>query len=530
MKDYFTNLTFEQNEELQARTKIEVWVNEAEMVVVKVVFCIAVFLSITIESNGQSMTFAENDINSTTTGFLVSGNMLTNDFDPTNSIQWLRSVTFFNESGSQDFGQIGGRPFQIFAENGIFAGTISIYLNGKYEFNPNPTFKGKVPIQYVVENTSGATDVAMLVIQVIPANNPFRNDNPIAHNDTNTTLMDMDVAGNVITTNDYDPENSVLTIGVGFADLDGDGIREDSLNIGTEVVVYGKNMVGNPMMAGVIMLNSDGNYSFDPVAEFYGKLAVDYIVTDGYGGVDKANLTISVLPDTGNLIFANDDIVVGKRNLLQFGNILTNDQGPESDLQTVISAKNNYGISLTIDGTTENEFRSGGSLIIDMDGSFTYIPKQGFIGTESIAYITCGDDGPQIACDTATLYLMTTPHSILGMVRVDIGASKIHEKGLAINDAKTGKNNRIADDFSLYPNPGIVGDDFINLSFNSITGKTQIQIADANGRIIRRLIADTNTSGLNSLQIDVANLTEGRYHLQLIDGPNEHSETFIILP
>lgn len=524
MINNLTKLTSGQNEHFEVQTIMD----EAGMVVVKIIFCITVFLSFTVTSNGQSMTFAEDDINQTPMGTYVTGNILTNDCDPSVDNQWLRSIVFFDGLNSH-FGQIGGRAFGLCSENGISAGTISFYLDGSYEFNPAPDFKGKVAIKYVVENASGATDAATLVIQVIPPNNPIRNNKPIAHNDTNTTEMNMDVAGNVITSNDYDSENDPLSINGAFADLDGDGAIDESLTVGTGTAIYGKNMAGDPRMAGVITLNSDGSYNFEPAGEFYGKLAIKYNLTDGINLGVSANLTILVLPETGNMGFANDDVVIGKMNMLQSGNILANDQGPTSDLQTIIAAKNNRGLSLVIDGITENELRSSGSFTMDTDGSFTYSPKRGFVGTESIAYVTCDDTGSEAACDTATLYLTTIPFNGMGMGSTGTINGRSSERFSTTSDLMEGNANVVAEEFTLYPNPGIVGDGFINLRFESISDKAEAQIFDMNGRLIRQLAMDVNAKEINNLQIDVAELVEGRYQLQLIDGANVYSETFILI-
>ena len=543
MKNYFTKLILRKNYILRTQSEMETYMNNGRIILVKFIFCIAVFLSFTVESIGQSLTFAENDINQTPTGVSVTGNMLTNDWDPGHDAQWLKSVTYFDELGIQRPGQIAGRPFQICTENGISAGTMSIYLDGSYEFNPSPAFRGEVSIKYVVENTSGATDIAMLVIQVIPKDNPIRNDRPIAHNDTNTTVMNVEVAGNVITPNDYDLENDDLSVTSVFGDLDGDGIRGEEFNVGTGVVVYGTDMIGNSMIAGVITLDSDGSYSFDPAVDFYGKLSIKYRVTDGSSGAVEADLTISVLADTEHQSFAHDDIIIGKKNISQTGNVLINDYSLESDFQTIIEAKTNFGIALTIDGATQNELRSGGSLIFDMDGSFTYSPVEIFIGTESIIYTVCDNDGVEAACDTATLYLTTIPFIDNGLgSRPGIGirpspsrdaGSNNNDRSLqrssTVNSFTVGNAKNITEEFSLYPNPGIVGDGFINLSFKSTTGNVRIQITDTNGRVVRRQITDVSVSGINNLQINVADLLEGRYHLQLIDGANAHSETFILM-
>ena len=548
MKNNTTKLSLEQNYQIQVQTRMEAWMNNTGMVVAKVVFWIIIFLSITVDINGQSMTFAENDVNQTPMCTSVSGNILTNDCDPTNDEQWVKSVTFLDGLGNQHAGQISGRPFQIYAENGILAGSMSLYMNGDYEFAPDSDFKGSMLVNYVVEDDSGMTDAATLCIHVIPPDNLIRNDKPIAHNDTNTTEMGMEVEGNVITSNDFDLENDVLNIHAAFADIDGDGTNDEPLTVGVGAVVYGKDMYNNLEMAGVITLNSDGSYHLDPIAEFSGKLSVKYKVTDGRNGIAQANLTILVLPDSGNQGFANDDMVIGNKNMTQSGNVLTNDHSLEGASQIITSAKNNRGFPLTIDGTTENELRSSGSIIMDTDGSFTYSPRSEFIGTESIIYVICDNNVSEETCDTATLYLTSIPSNNIGSGGIGgIGGGSIGviggrgiggigriesidnsnrispEINLIGNDLLAENISGEFKEFSLYPNPGIVGDGLINLAFKSTTGEAHIQIADMNGRIVKRLLVDANTNKMNNLEMDVADLMEGKYFLQLIDGGKSYS-------
>ena len=359
------------------------------------------------------MTLAKNDVNQTPMDTDVSGNILTNDSDPTNDNQWLQSVTLLNEQGNAVAGQIGGSPSNVYGENENLAGTIIFYLDGSYDFDPAATFSGMVPMNYVVEDANGATDAATLTIEVIPFNDPTTNEAPIAHDDTNTTEMDTDVSGNVITPNDYDDENNGLTVSASIADIDGDGVAEDSLTVGTAAVVYGENTGGELTVAGVMTLNADGNYNFDPIAEFAGKVSIEYTVIDENDGNDQATLTIRVLPNTGNQSFANDEVSTGKVDIPQSGNMTINDEDPEGDMQVVIDASDNQGVALILDGSTENPLRSSGSVVLDMDGSFLYSPGPGFIGTESIVYVVCDNVRPVAACDTATLYLTTVPFNSL---------------------------------------------------------------------------------------------------------------------
>lgn len=358
------------------------------------------------------ITLAENDINQTPFDTDVSGNLLTNDTDPTKDNQWIQSIYALNDQGIMMPLQIGGRSTDIYDEDGSFAGTISIYSDGSYDFNPASTYSGMVSLSYLVEDTNGATDAATLTIKVIPINNPRTNQAPIANDDTNTTEMDIDVAGNVITSNDHDLEGDVLTITTGLADINGEGIVDEPLSIGTAAVINGLNFIGDPVMAGTIILQTDGNYSFDPIAEFSGKISIEYTITDGNGGEDDAILTILVLPNLSNQSFAHDEVSTGKVDKTQTGNIMTNDHDPELDQQIVTAAADNNGVALVIDGTTENELRSG-TVVLDSEGSFIYTPGAGFIGTEAVVYVLCDDVRPESACDTATLYFTTLPFNNL---------------------------------------------------------------------------------------------------------------------
>jgi len=359
------------------------------------------------------ITLAENDINQTPFDTDVSGNILTNDTDPTEDDQWVQSIYGLNDQGNLVSLQIDGSSADVYDEDGTLAGMISFYLDGSYDFDPASTFTGEVPLNYIVEDINGSTDGATLVIQVIPFNDPASNQPPVANDDTNTTEMDTDVAGNLIAPNDYDLENDMLTVTAALADTDGDGIQEEALTISTPSVIYGSNSVGDLVMAGTITLQADGNYSFDPMAEFSGNVSLEYTITDEHGEEDQATLTIVVLPNTGNQSFANDDMSVGNVDDTQTGNIITNDHDPEEDMQGVTAAFDNNGVILIVDGATGNGLRSGGSIVLDPGGAFTYTPESGFIGTELIEYILCDNVRPEAACDTATLYLTTVPFNSL---------------------------------------------------------------------------------------------------------------------
>ena len=54
--------------------------------------------------------------------------------------------------------------------------------------------------------------------------------------------------------------------------------------------------------------------------------------------------------------------------------------------------------------TTPVDDVDNGTLVLNADGSFSYVPNDGFTGTDSFVYSVCDDGTPQ-ACDQATVYI-----------------------------------------------------------------------------------------------------------------------------
>ncbi|MBF9039251.1 DUF11 domain-containing protein, partial [Rhodobacterales bacterium LSUCC0246] len=103
-------------------------------------------------------------------------------------------------------------------------------------------------------------------------------------------------------------------------------------------------------------------------------------------------VTIEVTPDNGNTTVANDDAYFGLIDAAITGNVLDNDFDPEGQTQQV-------DITVSPANGPEN-----GSLVINEDGSFTYTPNDGFIGTDQFTY-QISDNGTPVATDVATVYI-----------------------------------------------------------------------------------------------------------------------------
>ena len=372
-------------------------------------------LYVTVLPN-ENTTVAENDINQTPQNTPVAGNVLTNDTDEEDDSQTVQSATFLNAAGVETNLPLGTAT-DIYDEAGTLAGSITLNANGTYDFIPETGYTGEVPVAYIAVDDNGnpATDTATLSIEVMPTDDPAQNDPPVANDDTNTTEMDTDVAGNVIDPNDSDPEGDALTVTSALVDTDGDGIVDEPLTLSLPTPIYGSDENGNTVLAGTITLHASGTYSFDPATTFTGDVPIDYTISDGNGGTDDANLTISVEPNTGNNTYANDDSNSGDQGVDQSGNLLTNDNDPEGDdqdVQSILVDTDGDGIPEVVTpmaGTPIDVYQDGvliGNITISpTTGAYNWNPEDDFVGTAVIPYTTTnGTD-----TDTATLYLTTFP-------------------------------------------------------------------------------------------------------------------------
>ncbi len=355
-------------------------------------------------------TTAENDINQTPQDANVSGNILTNDNDPTGNNQAVQQVTGLDAAGNEINIPTDNTPTPVFSTDGHLAGNISIDKYGAYDFGPFPSFIGSIPIKYIVENENGSTANATLEIKVISNPDPVNNDAPIANNDTNTTPQNTPVSGQIIHSNDSDPDSDPLSIFAALADTDGDGALDNSLALGSATAVYGVDEEGVQALAGQLTLASDGSYSLDSSPDFRGKLPIKYTIVDPSGAVSSAGLTITIEREQENVTYGNDDANLGKEGKNQTGNLLDNDYDPEGNTQRIVGATDKTGKSLFVDGTTANLLPGGGTFILGDDGTYNYAPIRGYIGTEVLIYQVC-DDGAMIACERQTLYLTTLPEN-----------------------------------------------------------------------------------------------------------------------
>ncbi|HIB48713.1 MAG TPA: tandem-95 repeat protein [Flavobacteriaceae bacterium] len=294
---------------------------------------------------GENLILAVDDINNTYVGLPVNGSVATND------------ENYDGPVGTETFTLVSGPTA---------GGTLTFNPDGTYSYTPpaDPNVKEDTFVYQICDaGNPVACDTATVYIEILPIPNTG-NEPPVANADTNTTEVNTPVSGFVLP-NDFDPDGDPISVTA----------KTDPTN-------------------GSVSINPDGSYTYAPNTDFIGEDTFTYTICDNQTPAlcDTTTVTIQVIADNGNITVANDDAYNGLINTVISGNVLDNDNDPEGDNQTVDVA------------VTPINGPANGTLSINPDGSFTYTPDPGFVGTDSFIY-EIFDDGAIIARDQATVYL-----------------------------------------------------------------------------------------------------------------------------
>ncbi|HIF9229086.1 TPA: tandem-95 repeat protein, partial [Photobacterium damselae] len=229
-------------------------------------------------------------------------------------------------------------------------GSVTINADGSWEYVPNPDFNGEDSFTVVVDDGNGGTDTITVTVNVTPAN-----DAPVGEDVTAETQEDTAVTGQLTAT-----------------DVDGDNL---TFKPGT-----------NPEN-GQVTVNADGSWEYVPNPDFNGEDSFTVVVDDGNGGTDTITVTVNVTPV--------NDAPVGE------------DVSAETQEETVVTgqltATDVDGDNLTFKPGTNPE---NGSVTINADGSWEYVPNPDFNGEDSFTVVV--DDGNG-GTDTITVTVNVTP-------------------------------------------------------------------------------------------------------------------------
>ena len=233
----------------------------------------------------------------------------------------------------------------------------SAITDGEYvNYTPDPEYNGLDTFSYTIDDGSGGSDTATVSITVDPVN-----DAPVANNDFYNTAEEtaLNIGAPGILTND--------------SDIDGDTI--------TAVQISGPS-------DGSLTLYSDGSFSYNPNSNFSGSDSFTYVANDSTTDSNIATVFITV-SGTNDAPVANDDYYSSSEDTTLNVNapgVLANDTDIDGDTLTAINVSD----------------PTSGSLTLNSDGSFSYIPNIDFFGTDSFTYRA--NDG-NLNSNIATVYI-----------------------------------------------------------------------------------------------------------------------------
>jgi VCBS repeat-containing protein len=142
---------------------------------------------------------------------------------------------------------------------------------------------------------------------------------------------------------------------------------------------------------GSLSLNADGSFEYIPNPNFNGSDSFTYQVNDGNGGTDEATVSLTINLVNDDPVALDDSYSTDEDTVLTVGaiaGVLANDSDVDGD-----------SLSVTLVDDVDN-----GSLSLNADGSFEYIPNVGFSGSDSFAYqISDGNGGTDEAVATITV-------------------------------------------------------------------------------------------------------------------------------
>ncbi len=229
-------------------------------------------------------------------------------------------------------------------------GSVILNADGTFTYIPNANFNGSDAFTYRIMDGNGGIVQATVLITVDPVD-----DAPVVTADSFNLTEDSVLVSN--------PANNVLLNDV---ELDG------------EAMFVNTAPVTNPTN-GVLILNSDGTFSYTPDADFNGVDGFSYQVADSSGSVSQGTVTITVDPVDDPPVGVADNITAdgGIASVLSHIALTANDANVDGD-------------TLTITNFTQP---SNGSVFDNGDGTFTYIPAAGFSGVDSFVYTVADPDG-----------------------------------------------------------------------------------------------------------------------------------------
>lgn len=267
-----------------------------------------------------------------------TGTMLLNDFDPdvNDSINIIVEIIDSPEHGTLTYNETDYHK----------SSTLDPRTIGTYVYTVDADYAGDDQFTYRVcdTNTPAYCQMATVYIKVITLDD--ENAEPVATPDYFMVTAGDTIAGNVMS-NDFDYDGGTI--------------------------IFSK-FIDAPSVGSIVTNENDGSFTYYSDPDFIGVDVFTYEIVDNGRNVESAQGIVQIFcleSYENNRPSAVDDAYYCVELSIS-GNILDNDTDPEGN-----------DFALALDSITEPEH---GTLTIDKYGDFTYIPDEGFYGTDHFTY------------------------------------------------------------------------------------------------------------------------------------------------
>ncbi len=241
------------------------------------------------------------------------------------------------------------------------SGSVVDNMDGTFTVTPATNFNGTLTLTYDVSDGSGGSLTGQTrTVSVAPVN-----DDPTGAPTATLAGATEDVAFTV----------NASDLLQGFSDPEGDTLSVANLT----------------SSSGSVVDNTDGTFTVTPATNFNGTLTLTYDVSDGNGGsLTGQTRTVSVAP-------VNDDPT---------GTPMATLAGATEDVAFIVNASDLLQGFSDPEGDTlsvANLTSSSGSVVDNMDGTFTVTPAQNFNGTLTLSYDVSDGNGGSLTGQTRTV-------------------------------------------------------------------------------------------------------------------------------
>ncbi|MCX7258146.1 MAG: tandem-95 repeat protein, partial [Polaromonas sp.] len=293
---------------------------------------------------------------------------------------------------------IEGSPLTARIIAGPVHGSLSINADGSFSYQGSKDYFGSDSFTYRVNDGEFDSAIATVSLTVTAVN-----DAPVAADVTATTQ-----------------EDTATTINLIASDVD---------NMAAELQFS----VLTPPANGTLTRNTDGSYSYTPVANFNGADSFTYSVTDGALVSNLATVRIEVTAVNDAPTLGNQNLTVAEDSALT-GNLFATAADVDSSTLT----------ARVIAGPVH------GSLTVNANGSFSYSASPDYFGEDSFTYkVNDGELDSQVATVSLTVTAVND-----APVAADVAVTTLEDTAATINLVASDVDNTAAElQFSIQSQP-----------------------------------------------------------------------------